>query len=127
MSGNQVFLYIRPVSNYMYCLNTWHIQCKLQKENASYLVFFSTFTALIVRFLTRRFIGEYASSSGICDIVFILQIFYYCCSERSIYWVGEVCRTGKVYIAKSITEEFNNLLLWYFVCLFLYLEVCETT
>lgn len=52
----------------------------------SFIVFSFESTALIVRFLTRRFIGEYASSSGIYDHIFSLHCIsvFYCISFNFI-------------------------------------------
>lgn len=116
------------------------MQCKLQKEYASYFVFFSTFTALIVRFLTRRFIGEYASSSGMLFvIVFSYSIFFFflLLLFREGLLIGLEKSAGLMRYMGGVTKCLQNQSLKSsIICfcgilcnldfVFLYLGVCET-
>lgn len=56
-------------------------------------------TALIVRFLTRRFIGEYASSTGMCESIIyqfynMPNYYYYYYYRLLLCWVDLVIQCG---------------------------------
>jgi len=98
VSGNQVYLSF-VFNQMLVCIHI--LSCLYVCFVCFIFILLFTSTALIVRFLTRRFIGEYASSSGMYDIVFRLHF-----RPLLIYGVHLVWRSVQKYCMRYKLESF---------------------